>query len=193
MWLQLRRGRYRRADDQPRRSLGLSWLVIPAATLGGTIAGFGPGWLAVPAWVYLIGASAVAWIDIDVHRVPDRLLLLWVPAVLAALLVAAAMTSWSILLWSAAGAISLGLLFLVLALVGSMGLGDVKLAATTGLVVGLFGWPGLVTAVVVAFVAAAVVAVVLLIRGVSRHSHLAFGPAIIVGAAVAVLRAGLGL
>ena len=87
----------------------------------------------------------------------------------------------------------LGVIFLGLALAGSMGLGDVKLAAVTGLLLGWLGWPAVVLGTVSAFLLAAVVAVVLLVRGAPRTSHLAFGPAIIAGAAVAVLRVGLGV
>lgn len=105
----------------------------------------------------------------------------------ATLVVTAAATGeWAPLAWSAAGAGVLGALFLALALLSSMGLGDVKLAAITGLLIGPLGWAGLLTATVAAFAASAIYALVLLARGAGRRAHLAFGPGIILGAVVAL-------
>lgn len=193
MWAWLRTGRYRQDGDTPRRDLRASWVVIPAATVVGAFAGGCPGWLAPVAWVYLVGALLVVWVDLDVHRVPDQLLRAWVPALAFAVLAAAARgDDWGLLTRAIAGGAAAGGLFLLLALIGSMGLGDVKLAALTGLFTGALGWAYLATGVVAAFAVAAVAGVWLLARGRGRTSHLAFGPAIVAGAAVAALRLTLG-
>ena len=149
-------------------------------------------WLVIAAWIYLVVSVSVIWIDLDVHRVPDRVLRWWAPVLLAAVTLAAATGSggWGILLTGLLAAAAMAVLFFVLAAVGSMGLGDVKLAAVTGLMLGALGWPVVTTGVLAGFVAGAVAAVWLLLRGASRTSHLAFGPAIIVGAAAAVARVG---
>lgn len=194
-WRWLRTTSYRRDGDLPRLPARLAWLAVPAAASAGALSGVAAeGWLAASAWVYLVGAVPLVWIDLDVHRVPDRVLRWWSPALLLALVVATSVgdSGWGRLGTAAAGAAAMGLLFLILALVGSMGLGDVKLACVTGLMLGALGWGAVMTGVVVAFLAGAVGAVWLLARGATRDSHLAFGPAIIAGAAVAIVRAGLG-
>ena len=80
----------------------------------------------------------VVWIDLDVHRVPDRVLRRWAPALLAAVLLAApaATAGWGVLVTAILAAAAMAALFFVLAVVGSMGLGDVKLAGVTGLMLG---------------------------------------------------------
>nr|WP_238362774.1 prepilin peptidase [Actinopolymorpha pittospori] len=161
-------------------------------TAGGGLAGACQGWLAIAACLYLVGGAVVTWVDLDVHRVPDRVLAAWVPVLFGSLVLAAVTTGDRMILGGAAmGAVALGGLFLVLALVGSMGLGDVTLAAVTGLPLGAMGRSFLTTAVFACFAAAAVAGVWLLIRGISRRAHLAFGPAIVVGGAAAVIRFGL--
>lgn len=193
LWRWLRTGDYRIEEDHPRLSLDRSWLVIPtAAAVGGLGGVLTDPWLAAAAWIYLVGAVSVVWIDLDVHRVPDRVLRRWAPALLAAVLLAAAAgaAGWGVLVTAVLAAAAMAALFFVLAVVGSMGLGDVKLAGVTGLMLGALGWNAVSTGVVAGFGAGAVAALWLLVRGASRDSHLAFGPAIIVGAAVAIARAG---
>ena len=193
LWRWLRTGDYRIEEDHPRLSLDRSWLVIPTAAAAGGLAGvLTDPWLAAGAWIYLVGSVSVVWIDLDVHRVPDRLLRRWAPVLLAAVLLAAAAgtAGWGVLVTAILAAAAMGALFFVLAVVGSMGLGDVKLAGVTGLMLGALGWSAVSTGVVAGFGAGAVAALWLLVRGASRDSHLAFGPAIIIGAAVAIARAG---
>lgn len=193
MWSWLRTGRYRRDDDALRRDPGGSWVVIPAAAAAGALAGGCPGWLAPVAWVYLVGALPVVWVDLDVHRVPDQLLRYWAPVLGLAVIAAAAVEDdWGLLARAIVGGGVLGGLFLLLALLGSMGLGDVKLAAVTGLFTGALGWGYLITGAVAGFAAGAVAGGLLLARGRARTTHLAFGPAIVAGAAAAALRLALG-
>lgn len=194
LWRWLRRGAYRVAEDTPRGDLHRTWLVVAAATAAGAVGGSCPGWLALPAWVYLVGGVAVSWTDLDVHRVPDRILVRWTPAVAAAVILAAAGSGdWSLPLLALAGGLAMGAVYLVLVLVGSMGLGDLKLAAVTGLLTGVLGLTGWLTGLVAGLAAGAAAGLWLLARGRSRSSHLALAPAIVVGAAVAVLRVAIGL
>ena len=193
LWRWLRTGIYRIDEDEPRLRLDRSWAVVPSAAVGGALAGvLADPWLAIAAWIYLVGAVSLIWIDLDVHRVPDRVLRWWAPALLAAVLLGAAAGAggWHVLVTAVLAGLAMAVLFFVLAVVGSMGLGDVKLAAVTGLMLGALGWSAVTTGVLAGFVAGAIAAVWLLIRGASRTSHLAFGPAIIVGAAAAIARAG---
>lgn len=194
MWRWLSTGAYRTAQDSPTHSLKLTWLLIPTAAGAGGLAGACLGWLALPAWVYLVGGVLLSWVDLDVHRVPDSVLVRWAPLVAAAVLTAAAGSrDWSLLPQAAAGAGSMAAVFLLLVMLGSMGLGDLKLAAVTGLLTGSLGVTGWVTALAAGLATGAVAGLVLLARGRSRTTHLAFAPAIVIGAAMAVLRVSLGI
>lgn len=186
--LQVRTGAHRRDSDTPHRSLQQTWWVIPAATAAGALAGGLQGWLVLPAVVYLLGGVLISWIDLDVHRVPDRVLRILLPLLGLSLVLAAAGTGqWDMLARCVLAAAALGALFLVMALLGSTGLGDVKLAAVTGLMVGALGWGPTALALVAAYLVAGGAAVVMLLRGAHRSQHLAFAPALVTGAAVAVL------
>ena len=193
LWLRARTGAYRRPEDLPRANLGRSWAIVPMAGAGGAVAGLLEGPLAVVAWLYLVIGALLVWIDLDVHRIPDATLARWAPVLLLAVTVTAAFTTWTTLWWALAAAAALGVLYLLLALFGSMGLGDVKLAAVTGLVVGPLGLGATITAVFASFVFAAIAGVAMMVRGAGRRAHLAFGPAIVAGAAVAIARVGLGI
>jgi leader peptidase (prepilin peptidase) / N-methyltransferase len=68
-----------------------------------------------------------------------------------------------------------------------LGLGDVKLAAVLGLILGFAGWPAVVIGLVAPHVINGTVAVFLLLtRRVGRRHPLPFGPALLAGALIAV-------
>lgn len=186
LWWWLRTGRYRYLSDEPRARLGRSWAVVLMAVAGGAVAGFAPAPLVVPAWIYLVGGAALVWIDLDVHRIPDAVTRIWGPAVALSVVGPAVLTGdGTTLILAVCSAVALGILFGVMAL-SSMGMGDVKLAFVTGFVVGPLGVTGVVTSLLATCVLAAVAALVLLARGAGRAAHLAYGPAIVAGAAVAL-------
>ena len=189
----LRTGSYRTEADTPRGNLVLWWWLVPtlALTWVGIATTAGDPRLLTGDLVYATGGLVVAGVDLDVHRIPDRLLMIWAPVLAAALLlqtVAGGDAGQLVTIALAAG--GLGGFYLVLALGWSMGLGDVKLAAITGAALGAHGWDRVFTATVAAFVAAGALAVVLLVRGRDRHTHIPFGPAILVGALFALLLTG---
>ncbi|MEL7975191.1 A24 family peptidase [Isoptericola sp. F-RaC21] len=187
LWRWLRTGAYRYATDEPRSRLERSWAVVPLAVAGGAVAGLEPWSLTAAAGVYLVGGAALVWIDLDTHRIPDAVTRVWGPLVALALVVPAVVTrDWAVLGRAAVGVLALGLLFAVLAFF-SMGVGDVKLALVTGLVVGPLGVTGVVTTLVATCLVAALMAVALLLRGAGREAHLAYGPALVAGVAVALL------
>lgn len=144
------------------------------------------------AFLVLAAASvALAAIDIDLHRLPDRivlptgvvgLVLLGLADVLRGDVTAAGT--------AAAGAGAAALLFAVLWFVrpGGMGLGDVKLAAVIGLFLGQLGPAALVVGVAGGFVLGAVYGVVLLAtRRAHRGSGIPFGPWMLGGAWIGAL------
>jgi len=144
------------------------------------------------AFLYLAAISVVlAVIDLDVHRLPDRIVL---PAYLvgAVLLTAAALLSGdpARLIVAAIGGgamlVFYGLLFIVYP--AGMGLGDVKLAGVLGLFLGFLGWPQLAVGAAAAFVLGGVFAIVLLATGRARRgTGIPFGPWMIVGAWIGIV------
>lgn len=188
LWRWLRTRAYFKDGDSPRRQAAQVWWVVFALAGAGAVSGGLQGWLSAPAVVYLLGGVVISWIDLDVHRVPDQVLRIMLPAVMAALVVAAVgLGEWELVASAMLGALAMGGLFLVLAIVGSMGLGDVKLALVTGLMVGALGWDSTVLAVLATFAVAGAAAAAMLLRGAHRTQHLAFAPALVVGAGVAIV------
>jgi leader peptidase (prepilin peptidase)/N-methyltransferase len=137
----------------------------------------------------LLGITA-ALIDLRCQRLPD---LLVVPgaAVCAVTLTAIAISHHDLhrLARAAAGAAAVGAVLLLLAAVtGGLGLGDVKTAAWLGM---LEAWQSITTlslAIGGALVLQAAAATILLVaRKTNRHANLAFGPALITAAILALV------
>ena len=156
-----------------------------------TAAVIGPQWH-LPAFLYLAAiAVALTAIDLDVHRLPDAIVL---PSYLvgAVLLTGASALEgeWAALLRGAIGMVALYGLYFALAIAkpGGMGFGDVKLAGVLGLHLGWVGWAELAVGGFAAFVLGGVVGAVLIaVRRAGRGTHLPFGPFMLAGAAVGLL------
>lgn len=190
-WLQS--GCYRHATDEARLDLRWWWvapLITAACAAALTLSGSS---MLLSDLVYVVGGVAIAVIDVDVHRLPDRFLSIWGALTGVALTVGVLTGSGGgRLIGAAGGAGALAVLYLLFAVIASMGMGDVKLAALTGAVLGAHSWQAICLGTIAAFAAAAIVAVLLLItRRGRRHDHLAFGPAIIAGAVAAIGLGGL--
>jgi len=139
------------------------------------------------AMLYLMAISvALTLIDLDVHRLPNALVLPAYP-VIAVLLTAAATLSgdWGALLRAAVGLLALGGGYLVLAVAvpGGMGLGDVKLAGVLGLALAYLGWGPLAVGAFGAFLLGGTFAIGLMVAGrAKRGSGIPFGPWMLGGA-----------
>ncbi|AVZ40534.1 MULTISPECIES: A24 family peptidase [unclassified Dietzia] len=135
-----------------------------------------------------VACAVLVPIDLAVHRLPDVIVVPLYPVLLAALGAAAMVTGdWGALGRAAAAALALLALYFTLAFINpsGLGLGDVKLAGVLGLFLGWLGWYYVLVGTLAAFAINAVVALVLLaIRRANRHTGIAFGPAMIAGAAV---------
>jgi leader peptidase (prepilin peptidase) / N-methyltransferase len=160
---------------------------LPDILAAGTAAAAVSSSLVLGAFLYL-GAISVALtaIDIDVHRLPDRIVL---PsyAVAGALLGAAAVVGgdWVALARALAGAGILVAFYLLLALIkpGGMGLGDVKLAGVLGLFLGQLGWAELAVGTFAAFFLGGIAGLVLILaKRAKRASAIPFGPWMFAGA-----------
>jgi len=156
------------------------------------------GWeLAALAWLTLL-AVPLALIDVAVHRLPDRLTGSAFAGTLVLLAVAAlAAHQPDRLARAAIGGAALACFYLALCLLrpGQMGLGDVKLAASIGLVLGWTSWQALLTGTFAGFALAAVYSGVQMARHqATRTSLLPLGPFILLGTltALALLHAASG-
>jgi leader peptidase (prepilin peptidase)/N-methyltransferase len=199
-WLRgvLAGGTYRRSPERDRPLPGHTWWLVIAVALAWAALTFRFGgyahWSLLPAYLYLgaVGA-ALTFVDLDVHRLPDLLVLPSYPIVFGLLLVPTVVTGhWGWLLRAVLAGLVLFLVYLGLALVspggGGLGFGDVKLAGLLGLLLGWLGWGPVMVSVLAAFLIGGVIALILLAaRRASRSSHIAFGPSMILGAWVAVM------
>jgi leader peptidase (prepilin peptidase)/N-methyltransferase len=148
----------------------------------------------LPALCWL-GACAIplAVIDVREHRLPDVLTAAAYVGTLVLLTGAAAAGGhWAQLGRAAAGGAAAAACFVVLALAspGSVGLGDVKLAASAGTALAWFGWRVLVAGVFAGLLLAAVFGVILLVvRRASLRQKIPFGPFLLAGTLAAVIAA----
>jgi leader peptidase (prepilin peptidase)/N-methyltransferase len=135
-------------------------------------------------------AAPMVFVDLAVHRLPDRLTY------------CAAIGVWVLLplspdpVWRRAfiaGAV-VALLFALSTLVlgrRGFGLGDAKLALSCAALLGYAGWPSVVAGLMAAFLASAIVSLSLLAaRRVRWSSHLPFGPFLVLGTVVGLVMGG---
>jgi leader peptidase (prepilin peptidase)/N-methyltransferase len=148
--------------------------------------------LTLVAFLYLAAISvALAFIDIEHHRLPDVIVL---PsyAVGAILLSTASILvgDYAALLRAGVGLVAMAGGYLVLAALwkGGMGLGDVKLAGVLGLYLGYTGWGALAVGSIGAFILGGIFGLVLiLLHKTTRKSGIPFGPWMALGAWVGIL------
>ncbi|MFN2556946.1 MAG: A24 family peptidase [Nitriliruptorales bacterium] len=175
-----------------------SWLVqLLVAVVWGLIAfvhgpvGELPALLAV-GWAVVVATV----IDLEFRIIPNKLTYRLAPIVLGLLVAAAAFDdAWGDFRRAVVAGIALPLGMLLLSeafrLVRGqpgMGMGDVKLAASLGLVLGYIGGWEVVIAIYAAVIAAVVVASVLIVAGrAGLATRLPFGPYLALGTLVAVL------
>ena len=185
-------GRWRDdADDTLHRVLPRWWLAV-AAGVGAALAA--PFFGAQPTPVQAVYLVALLWglvlvhIDLRVRRLPDRLVLPAYPVTALALLACSALTGRWFALGEAAAAAGVAVaVFTLLALfspgAGGLGLGDVKLAGVLAALLGWWDWRAAAIGLAAGFVLGGIAAAILLItRRADRHSHIAFGPAMVAGA-----------
>lgn len=136
--------------------------------------------------VFLIVGAALIRIDVQEHRLPNRIV---IPStvVLVVLVAAHAVASGrlAVLGEAVAGGVLLGGFYLCLRIANPDGLGggDVKLAVLVGVFLGWHGWAALVVGAASAFVIGAVWAFALLVtHRAGRDERIAFGPWMMIGA-----------
>lgn len=134
-----------------------------------------------------VGLALLVTADLAVHRLPDRLTVPtagWI--VLCWLVLCVLGAPWADLGRALLAGAVLGGAFLLLCLLtpGGVGLGDAKLAAVLGLLLGWFGWLEVLAGVLGAFGLGGLFAIgLLLARRADRQTAVAFGPWLVAGAA----------
>jgi leader peptidase (prepilin peptidase)/N-methyltransferase len=131
----------------------------------------------------------LVWIDLDVHRLPVGLVVPSGGALLVLLAVASLASGGSRWLGAVVGAAVMGAVYLLLGLLpgGGVGGGDIRLAPVIGALLGWLSLGHLVVGMAAGFLVGGVTAVVLLLgRRVGLKSSIAYGPAMCLGAWVAV-------
>ncbi len=190
----------------------LSWLVLrgrcrdcgepispryPAVELGTAILFgltawyFGAVWH-LPAFLYLAAVGvALALIDLDVHRLPNAIVLPSYP-VAALLLGGAALLEGepAVLLRTLLAGLALYAFYFVVMFIypKGMGFGDVKLAGVLGMYLGFLGWVLVPLGAFLAFLLGGLVgAGLMVVRRAGRKSLIPFGPFMLAGAASAIV------
>lgn len=146
----------------------------------------------MPVLLYFFAISfALALIDLDSKKLPNKIVLPSMAVVLVLLAIASLGTGdWWPLLWAAAGGTILFVFYLLLALTypAGMGLGDVKLAGLIGLILGFIGWGALIVGAFAAFLLGGIFSIGLLFTGkATRKSGIPFGPWMLLGAWVGII------
>jgi len=181
--------RYRRSDEVDAPVRDRRW--VPVWTVLACVA-IAVSWRTSPVFmtillVWMAPMVAACVVDVDVHRLPD-VLTLSMFVVLAVCLAALAVStsSWPALGRAFCAAAIVLVVFLLLGLVGGgagMGMGDVKLSASIGLVMGYLSWVHVFFAVLAAALIGSVWGLGLrIVRGREASLEFAFGPHLVAGA-----------
>jgi len=173
----------RPGEAEPRPIVRLGFAAAALVAGAGVAARIGADVDLVAALAFVAVATAIAIVDMEQFRVPNRLVL---PAVVAALVWQAVFHLGDLLTCVIAGAGAA--LFFLLAFVvsrGAVGMGDVKFALLLGLVLG----EDVVTGVFVATLAGAVAGGIVLWREgrAGRKTPIPYAPFLAAGAIVALL------
>jgi len=144
------------------------------------------------AFLYLAAISvALAFIDIEHHRLPNAIVL---PSYLVGIVLLGTASivggDYTALIRAAIGLGAMAIAYFLLAMLwkGSMGFGDVKLAGVLGLYLGWTGWGSLIVGSIGAFLLGGIFGLVLiLLRKTTRKSGIPFGPWMVLGAWVGIL------
>ncbi|MBO0900371.1 prepilin peptidase [Cellulomonas sp. zg-ZUI222] len=148
-------------------------------------------WLLPVVWYLIAIGVALTLIDLDVHRLPDRIVLPSYVVVGVLLALASAGTGqWDALLRAAIGMAALWTFYFALVMIypRGMGFGDVKLSGVLGMVLAWFGWGPLVVGAFAAFLCGGVFALGLVVlRRAGRKSQVPFGPWMLLGATIGVV------
>lgn len=184
-------------DDEHPAGRVPGWRTVVTVAIGAAGLGVVPVRFADPPQIAIFGAYVAALTlllatDLDQRLLPDVVTL---PAIPIALLVALAglnpMVPPGAIPVTAAISVAVPLGFALVALpfgAGAIGMGDLKLLVSVGLVAG--GWRLIVGVVYGCLLAGVVIALLLALRRITLRSYIPFGPFLIIGAFWALLGPG---
>ena len=163
---------------------------VTAAAWAGTVGLVGAQW-ALASFLWMVAVTVVlSFVDLRSYRLPNRVL---VPGTVVGLFLLSGGALLDGRIGDVPEALASGLGYSVALLIpalltrGAIGMGDVKLAFLLGLFAGYDGWETALAAMVAAFLLAGAVGVALLVlRRITRHDHLPFGPFMVAGAWLAI-------
>ncbi len=187
-------GGYRIVEDEADHAPGRNWWPGPATGVLAGVATWAVGdlahWAALPAYLLFAWLTVgLVWIDLDVHRLPVGLVAPTAAAEVLLLVVATLADGSARWLGALVGAAIFGIVYLLLGVLpgGGLGGGDIRLAPLIG---ALLGWLGVAHAVVgllAGFLVGGLAAIALLTLGrVGLRTSIAYGPAMCLGAWVAI-------
>ncbi|MGG5170998.1 prepilin peptidase [Pseudarthrobacter sp. J1738] len=166
-----------------QRILQSTTAVLTALLFGALTLRLGWTWSLAPVLLLAFAAVLLSRIDLQYQLLPNALVLPLIPALALTLAFAAiAGPGGGTMLRMMLGGLVFFGVYLLLALLtpAGLGMGDVKLAAPLGLVLGYVGWSQLFLGAALAFVLHALVSVVLVAaKKVEKTSELPFGPAML--------------
>ena len=140
----------------------------------------------------LVGAGMwLSLIDVDTHLLPRRIVYRTLAVAMPLLVLSAFFDGEGSVIGMCVGAIAMWCILRVLEVLsrGDLGGGDVGLGGLLGLYLGWVSYEAILVGLVASFFVGGVWALVLVIsRKANRHTHFAFGPFLIVGTLIAVLR-----
>ena len=144
------------------------------------------------SFLYLAAISvALAFIDLEHHRLPDAIVL---PSYLVGIVLLGTASilrgDFTALIRGAIGVAAMVIAYFILAVAwkGSMGFGDVKLSGVLGLFLGWSGWGSLLVGSIGAFFLGGVFGLVLImLHKTTRKSGIPFGPWMVLGAWIGIL------
>jgi leader peptidase (prepilin peptidase) / N-methyltransferase len=148
------------------------------------------GWWKVLAWVvFSVLGLALAIIDLQTHRLPN-VLTAWLFGLVAALLLGDILANHHAdrIKMAVISSVALTFFYFLLNIIsrGGMGMGDVKLAASIGLILGYINGSSVIVGTFCGFFFGSTISVMLMATGrATRKSQIPFGPFMLLGAFVA--------
>lgn len=181
-WLLLR-GRCRACHEPIGRRYAIAELLVLASCV--IVVAQPWSFFLTLAWLFYIPIGvALVFIDLRFKRLPNVLTLRSALGVIVLLGCDAVTAGWSDWLLALECGAALFALYLLMNLLtgGAMGMGDVKLAISVGLLAGYLGWFHAVLATLLAFLIGGSASIVLLVRRkATRKSTIPFGPFMLLG------------